>query len=304
MYSFWTKTFGTTKASICYSRSSCYNSRLVSARSVQDDEPLELTGDWRSFRAKLIKSTASTTSEGKINQANLRRLELDSPDLAAEGFWCHPTSRPEKGGLLVASLKVSELKGNDRLEEVVAVLIEHGDQGSIGLILNRPTSMVMGKRPNGMPLQLSVRTSYPKSMQIHNAPPEVQSVFADNRLYCGGFTAQQVIHLLHGHPLPGAQEVVPGIFMGGELAAAKEVGEGRLRAEDFRFFAGALVWDEGELDKEAEKGCWLPVASSRALVLKQCLQLPTPLWVEVLQLLGGEYAQVAADADAEFEDDE
>jgi hypothetical protein len=35
------------------------------------------------------------------------------------------------------------------------------------------------------------------------------------------------------------------------------------------------------------------VASSRSLVLKQCLQLPTPLWQEVLLLLGGRYAREA-----------
>jgi hypothetical protein len=66
----------------------------------------------------LNSGSASTTSEERINRANLRRLELDSPDLAAEGVWCHPTSRPEKGGLLVASNKVSEGKGSDKYEEV------------------------------------------------------------------------------------------------------------------------------------------------------------------------------------------
>ena len=65
-----------------------------------------------------------------------------------------------------------------------------------------------------------------------------------------------MIHLIHGHPLPGAQEVVPGVFMGGERAAAEAVNGGRMSAEEFRFFAGALVWDVGELNREAERGCW------------------------------------------------
>ena len=34
-------------------------------------------------------------------------------------------------------------------------------------------------------------------------------------------------------------------------------------------------------------------ACSRSLVLKQCLQLPVPLWKEILELMGGQYAQVA-----------
>lgn len=34
-------------------------------------------------------------------------------------------------------------------------------------------------------------------------------------------------------------------------------------------------------------------ASSRSLLLKQVIELPTPLWVEVLSLMGGEYAALA-----------
>ena len=44
-------------------------------------------------------------------------------------------------------------------------------------------------------------------------------------------------------------------------------------------------------------------ASSRSLVLKQCLQLPTPLWREVLLLLGGAFAQEADEEADEGEDD-
>ena len=44
--------------------------------------------------------------------------------------------------------------------------------------------------------------------------------------------------------------------MGGERAAAEAVNGGRMSAEEFRFFAGALVWDVGELNREAERGCW------------------------------------------------
>lgn len=34
-------------------------------------------------------------------------------------------------------------------------------------------------------------------------------------------------------------------------------------------------------------------AASRSLVLKQCLQLPKPLWKEVLEAMGGDYAAAA-----------
>eukprot|EP00955_Chlamydomonas_euryale_P029885 315100-Chlamydomonas_euryale.AAC.9 len=172
--------------------------------------------------------------------------------------------------------------------QVVALLIEHGKRGSIGLVLNRPTGMVMGRgrKPNGMPFQLS------------NAPSTVQSAFAESRLYCGGFEAQHVIHLVHGHTgLEGSVEIVPGIYTGGEVAAAEAVAAGRAVESDFRFFAGAIVWEPGELAAQAASGAWYPAAAARALALKQCLQLPTPLWREVLLLMGGKYARVAQEDD-------
>jgi hypothetical protein len=29
------------------------------------------------------------------------------------------------------------------------------------------------------------------------------------------------------------------------------------------------------------------------VIVKQCLQLPKPLWMEVMELMGGEYAELA-----------
>ena len=38
------------------------------------------------------------------------------------------------------------------------------------------------------------------------------------------------------------------------------------------------------------QGVWWTAAASRGVALKQCLQLPVPLWMEVLCLMGGEQA--------------
>lgn len=62
---------------------------------------------------------------------------------------------------------------------------------------------------------------------------------------------------------------------------------------DFRFFCGVVAWQPGELEKDVAAGAWHTAACSRLLVLKQCLQLPTPLWREVMCLMGGRYAEQA-----------
>jgi hypothetical protein len=35
----------------------------------------------------------------------------------------------------------------------------------------------------------------------------------------------QVFHILHGHNLEGAEELAPGVYVGGEAAAVKAVGD-------------------------------------------------------------------------------
>ena len=112
----------------------------------------------RCLRMGVTGSTEAAAKSGRRTcDDNLRRLQLDSPALAAEGVWCHPLPRPEQGGLLIATSRASEVLGDVKYEQLVALLVEHGERGSIALVLNRPTGMVMGKRPNGMPFQLTVR---------------------------------------------------------------------------------------------------------------------------------------------------
>lgn len=66
----------------------------------------------------------------------------------------------------------------------------------------------------------------------------------------------QVFHLIHGHNLEGALEISPGVYVGGDAAAVKAVGEGLLPANDFKFFSGACIWEGDELQKEIDKGAW------------------------------------------------
>lgn len=51
-----------------------------------------------------------------------------------------------------------------------------------------------------------------------------------------------------------------------------------------RFFAGACTFGPGELEWLVEQGAWTCVAASRSLVLKHNLQLPVPLWQELVEL--------------------
>jgi hypothetical protein len=104
---------------------------------------------------------------------------------------------------------------------------------------------------------------------MQNAPEKLQQVFAGHRVYMGGWVSQNVVFCMHGHPLPKAVQVgitgqprqvskngggpspdmcveqpltwwlhllqiVPGLYLGGEAAAAEEVEAGRIQADDFK----------------------------------------------------------------------
>ena len=64
--------------------------------------------------------------------------------LAREGLWAHETELPEVGGLLLARAEAPELNSDSRLCQLVIFLLEHGPNGSKGIIINRPSTATVG----------------------------------------------------------------------------------------------------------------------------------------------------------------
>eukprot|EP00559_Dactyliosolen_fragilissimus_P002587 CAMPEP_0184865930 /NCGR_PEP_ID=MMETSP0580-20130426/19794_1 /TAXON_ID=1118495 /ORGANISM="Dactyliosolen fragilissimus" /LENGTH=418 /DNA_ID=CAMNT_0027365329 /DNA_START=252 /DNA_END=1508 /DNA_ORIENTATION=+ len=103
--------------------------------------------------------------------------------------------------------------------------------------------------------------------------------------------------IIHGHTdLEGAVEISPGsnIYKGGTSAAIEGVLMGKYNPLDFRFFVGRHEYKDGALDAAVQKHKYLPIACNRSLVLKQCIQLPKPLWHEILELCGGEMKEISS----------
>ncbi|KAL4437824.1 hypothetical protein ABPG77_005736 [Micractinium sp. CCAP 211/92] len=246
---------------------------VVSASSVGRPEP-----DWRSFRAHLVRSSQDQVENMGL-ESNLRLLSIQSPTLAAEGVWAHATPVPEPGGLLLATRLTPSVLGSMEYWQVVVLLLQHTAHGSMGLVLNRPTTARVGRGRDGLPAPVhGLRDGLPSS-----------------RLYWGGAFAEHAMTLLHaGDQAPlalGSREIAPGIhcLFGQEqvAAAASDMAQG---CAPLRFFAGASVWGPGQLEQQVEQGAWTCAAASRSLVLKPCIQLPVPLWRELACMLGDERA--------------
>lgn len=102
--------------------------------------------------------------------------------------------------------------------------------------------------------------------------------------------------LIHGYSdLEGSKEISPGtgIYQGGLDAAIDGILNGKYNALDFRFFVGRHEYKNGDLDVSIFSNKYQAVACARALALKQCIQLPKPLWHEVMELCGGELSEIS-----------
>ena len=80
---------------------------------------------------------------------------LQNPVLAREDTWAHATGAPEVGGLLLATPDTPRILGDEYWQAVV-FLVQHGEQGSLGLLLNRPTGLNMGRGRGGLPMRAEV----------------------------------------------------------------------------------------------------------------------------------------------------
>lgn len=252
--------------------------RHTASYSSSDDEAPVVQGNWREFRAKLLGLELS----GRLTEKNQVLLAEQDPQLASENCWAHPSVLPENGGLLIATPEAPEVLGNARVWQSVIFLLSHSQNGSIGFVLNRPTGYLLSEGRGGLPVPLDESLMH------------VRTVFKDSPLYWGGDAGKSIVHILHRHAeLVGSVEVMPGVFVGAETEALRQVKEGVLPAKDFKFFCGAVTWKKGQLETEITNGAWLPAACSRHVVLKPCINLPVPLWQEVLNLCGGHYAEMA-----------
>jgi putative transcriptional regulator len=140
--------------------------------------------------------------------------------------------KPDAGTFLVASTTLVD----PSFMRAVVYLLEHGDSGTMGLIVNRPLDMPLSSIWEGVPAGLSEAT-----VAAEGGPVE-----RDRGL------------LLHGlADLPGCQRIADGVAIGGDVAAlGAQFSDGADRSGP-RLFLGHSGWGPGQLEAEIEQGSWL-----------------------------------------------
>lgn len=146
----------------------------------------------------------------------------------------------------------------------VVLLTEHSDNGSFGLILNKPIPMYLNEA-------------------IENAP------LFDSRLALGGPVQKETLHYLHllGDRIPNSTEVMDGVFWGGDFDAIKELMlSGELQPGNIRLFVGYSGWAEGQLNSEMESKSWIVASAKKDLLFSE---KPELLWSSILESMGTPY---------------
>ncbi|KAH9622417.1 hypothetical protein KSS87_001717 [Heliosperma pusillum] len=223
------------------------------------DENISPSGDWRSFRAKLIASQKAPIPR----QTAAPSTEADAAKLPVGDKWAHPIHEPEKGCLLIATEK---LDGDQIFERTVILIIAVGPLGPTGLILNRPSLM-------------SIKET--KSTVLDQS-----GTFLDRPLYFGG-PLQEGLFLVNSQSDEVFDEVIKGLCYGTREnvgCAAEMVKRGIIRMEDVRFFDGYCGWDKEQLRDEIQAGYWTVAACSRIVIGLETVN-SGGMWEDVLGLM-------------------
>jgi putative transcriptional regulator len=163
--------------------------------------------------------------------------------------------RSHAGKLLVATPVI----GDPNFERTVVLLLEHGDEGAAGLVLNRPTELDL---LDPLPQWYSFAAS--PSVVFVGGPVEQERAIALARSDRGGDVAGW-------HPVLGPV---------GTLDLNRrpdEVGPG---LGEIRVFAGYAGWGAAQLEGEIDSGAWFVVDARPEDLL---CQNPMVLWSEVLK---------------------
>jgi putative transcriptional regulator len=152
-----------------------------------------------------------------------------SPALAGTEF---SPSSIKKGVLLVASPSLQD----PNFRQAVVLVVEHGSQGTLGLILNRSTKLLLS-----------------------DALPKVSALKGtSHRLFVGGPVEPDRLLLLFRlkEPQENARLVFDGIYVGGETKVIESIMTRAKSTETFRAFAGSAGWDPKQLEAEMVVGAW------------------------------------------------
>ena len=148
------------------------------------------------------------------------------------------------------------------------LLCEHGEEGSVGFIMNKPLNMRID--------------------ELIEDFPEFES-----GVFFGGPVQTDTIHYVHnvGNLLEDSVKVSDGVYWGGSFEKLKFLISSSLITDDnIRFFVGYSGWSEGQLNDEMIYGSWVMANMDANYLFKS---KPKKLWQQVMYNKGDTYTVIS-----------
>jgi len=168
-----------------------------------------------------------------------------------------------RGQLLIAGPSL----GDPNFWRTVVLVVEHNEEGALGLVLNRPSETTIGEA----------------------VPQLVELIEPEDDVLVGGPVQRSAVMVLAQFDDPNDAALIAFEDVGVlKTDASPSGGWGSVRSA--RAFAGHAGWGPTQLDEELERGDWILEPARRADAFAKD---PRELWPAVLRRKGGSYALVA-----------
>ncbi|MCD4664308.1 MAG: YqgE/AlgH family protein [Bacteroidales bacterium] len=168
---------------------------------------------------------------------------------------------PAKGKILISEPFLMDYY----FKRAVVLLAEHNEEGSFGLILNKPVDVILSDVLQDFPI-------------------------FDTPVYLGGPVKTDSLYFIHtlGEQIDNSLEIKEGLYWGGDIEVVKElITIGKIEPNEIKFFVGYSGWVSRQLEDELAKNSWL-VSNIKA---KQVMQENSEeLWNSTIKQLGKDYA--------------
>jgi putative transcriptional regulator len=169
--------------------------------------------------------------------------------------------KPEGGKILISEPFLQDYF----FKRSVILLAEHNDEGTFGVIVNKPVKA--------------------RFNDVVKDFPEFNS-----KIFLGGPVQSDSLFFLHtiGEAIENSLEIMPGIYWGGDIEQVREmISLEQIKPAQIRFFIGYSGWAPKQLDDELERNSWVVSQIGIEDIFRTT---PSMLWTRSLRKLGGEYA--------------
>jgi len=171
-----------------------------------------------------------------------------------------PRARPKQGNILISEPTLRDFY----FRQSVILLAEHNEEGSFGVIINKPIEARLKDIIKGFPAY-------------------------DLPVYLGGPVKTDSIFFIH--TLDGVEQSMPimqGLYWGGDLDTIREMlNKQEISPKEIRFFVGYSGWSPNQLDRELKEKSWV---LSQSTVKEIITDHPEKLWSNYLKSMGKDYA--------------